>query len=293
MGNPTWFLDLDEAHSSYSFLATLALLGLVAGALARVGLLGWALRVSGAGVRGGIRLGFRLWERLFAWAPWPVFLAVALGVLGVGWAVGALVPGLRALCGLATLFMGTTACLAYMFIDLERYEVERGYKAVYRPLKGQGPAPHLARYGHQVRVPLLLAAAVAMLTGFALLNQGLYETVGKGWYQTGPEKEGPSYVDFLANALIHLLGVVDVLKLARSKHFLSVAFVDQAAWPATALLTMFKVFFTLVLLQQIFASFRQGRLLAETIADFWSPHESIHERAQTALPQFGVRAIGP
>ena len=48
------------------------------------------------------------------------------------------------------------------------------------------------------------------------------------------------------------------------------------------LLAGFKVFFTLVLLQQIFASLRQGKLLAETIADFWSPHEPIHERACSA-----------
>ena len=43
----------------------------------------------------------------------------------------------------------------------------------------------------------------------------------------------------------------------------------------------------LVLLQQIFASIRQGRLLAETIADFWSPHEPIQQRARNALPQYG------
>ena len=40
-----------------------------------------------------------------------------------------------------------------MFIDVERYEVERGYKAVHDPLKGQELAPNLARYGHQVGVP--------------------------------------------------------------------------------------------------------------------------------------------
>src|SRR5207248_1089975 len=55
----------------------------------------------------------------------------------------------------------------------------------------------------------------------------------------------------------------------------------------------FKLFFTLVLLQQIFASLRQGKLLAETITDFWSPHEPIHDRARNALPQYGALAIGP
>ena len=37
--------------------------------------------------------------------------------------------------------MGLTTCLAYMFIDLERCEVERGYKAVHNPLKGQAGEP--------------------------------------------------------------------------------------------------------------------------------------------------------
>ena len=49
---------------------------------------------------------------------------------------------------------------------------------------------------------------------------------------------------------------------------LRLAFVRQLAWPASALLALFKVFFTLVLLQQIFASLRQGKLLAEMITDF-------------------------
>ena len=45
--------------------------------------------------------------------------------------------------------------------------------------------------------------------------------------------------------------------------------------------------------QQILASLRQGKFLAETITDFWSPHESIHERARSALPQYGAVAIEP
>ena len=57
--------------------------------------------------------------------------------------------------------MGLVACLAYMFIDVERYEVARGYKALHNPLKGQRLAVELARYGHQVGVPLLAAAASA------------------------------------------------------------------------------------------------------------------------------------
>ena len=103
----------------------------------------------------------------------------------------------------------------------------------------------------------------------------------------------PVYADFLAYALTKILGIVDVLDLARSHHILGAAFVRQAAWPASTLLAGFKLFFTMVLLAQIFASLRQGKLLAETITDFWSPHEPIHERARNALPTYGTLAIGP
>ena len=152
---------------------------------------------------------------------------------------------------------------------------------------------HLARYGQQVRVPLLVAATVGMVGGFALLNQGLYETMGRDWYQVGGEHGGASYADFLAYVLINLLRIVDVLDLAQAHHFLRVPLIHPIYWPASTLLVGFKAFFTLVLLQQIFASLRQGKLLAETITDFWSPHEPIHERARNALPQYGAMAIGP
>jgi HEAT repeat protein len=290
---PSWVVDLDQIHSSYLLLATLAALGLVAGVLFHLGLIGWVLRVFGVVVGGGIRQGFLLWERLLSWASWPRFLAIVLGFLVVGWVAGGPLPGLRVICGLAPLLMGATACLAYMFIDLERYEVERGHKAVHNPLQGQELAVHLAKYGQQVRVPLLIAATVAMVGGFALLNQGLYETIGQGWFRVEGEHGGPSYADFLAYALINLLNIVDVLNLANSSHFLRATYVHQAHWPASALLAGFKAFFTLVLLQQLFASLRQGKMLAETIADLWSPHEPIHERARNALPQYGALAIAP
>ena len=202
-------------------------------------------------------------------------------------------PALRVLCGLAPLFMGIIACLAYMFIDLERNEVERGHKAIHNPLKGQVLAMNLERYGKQVRIPLLISATVALIGGFALLNQGLYETIGRDWYGVADERREPIYADFLAYALTKILGIMDVLDLFKSHHILGAAFVRQAAWPASTLLAGFKVFFTLVLLHQIFASLRQGKLLAETITDFWSPHEPIHERARNALPVYGTLAISP
>ena len=159
----------------------------------------------------------------------------------MGGVAGGPLPGLRVVCGLAPLFMGAIACLAYMFIDLERNEVERGHKAVHNPLKGQVLAMNLERYGKQVRVPLLIAATVALIGGFALLNQGLYETIGRGWYQVADERGEPIYADFLAYALTNLLGIMDVLDLAKSHHILGAAFVRQAAWPASTLLAGFKV----------------------------------------------------
>jgi HEAT repeat protein len=289
----SWFIRLDQVHSSYLVLMSLATAAVAGGVLLRLGLLGRALRGLGFVVGTSIRQGFLLWERLLSWASWLRFLVIVLAFLVAGVWAGGLVPGLRVVCGLVPLLMGITACLAYMFIDLERYEVERGHKAVHNPLKGQEPAVYLARYGQQVRVPLLLAAAVGVVGGFALLNQGLYETVGRDWFQVEGGQGGPGYVDFLAYALINLLHILDVLNLFHSNHFLQTTYVHQIRWPASLLLSGFKAFFTLVLLQQIFSSLRQGKLLAETITDLWSPHEPIHERARHALPQYGTLAIEP
>ena len=293
MDNTSWFAKLEQAQTSYLLLGTLAVTVLVAGILYQIGLIGWVLRGLGRIVRGGIRSGFLLWERLLAWASWPLFLAIVFGLLLVGGVTGGPLPALRVLFGLATLLMGAIACLAYMFIDLERNEVERGHKAVHNPLKGQVLASNLKRYGKQVRVPLLISATVALIGGFALFNQGLYETIGREWYEVADERREPIYADFLAYALTKILGIVDVLDLARSHHVLGAAFVRQATWPASTLLAGFKLFFTLVMLDQIFVCLRQGKLLAETIADFWSPHEPIHDRARAALPVYGTLAIGP
>ena len=183
-------------------------------------------------------------------------------------------PPLALACGAALLFAGVVTCLAYVYIDLERYEVARGYKAIHDPLPGQTLATDLVRHGGRVGVPLLGAAAAGAVCGFALLNQGLYETVGRDWYRLGDAGLEPDYEDFLAHALIHLLGVVDVLNLAGSRHLVRASHVQAAAWPASVLLASFKSLFTLFLLQQVFASVRQGRLLAETVADFWSPHRA-------------------
>ena len=49
---------------------------------------------------------------------------------------------------------------------------------------------NLERYGEQVRIPLLISATVALIGGFALLNQGLYETIGRDWYRIADEQKG-------------------------------------------------------------------------------------------------------
>ena len=40
-------------------------------------------------------------------------------------------------------------------------------------------------------MPLLGCATVALIGGFALLNQGLYETIGRGWYQVANARREP------------------------------------------------------------------------------------------------------
>ncbi len=291
VGPTDWLVETDRVRSSVVILVALVAVAVFGGVLFRVGVVGGVLGVVGALVRGGVRAGFRVWERLLAWASWPLFLSVQLGLLAVGVAAADASPVLAVACALGPLGMGLVACLAYMFIDVERYEVARGYKALHDPLKGQRLAVELARYGKQVGVPLLAAAAVGMVGGFALLNFGLFALLGTAWYT--PPAADATYPDFVASALVHLLSVVDLLNLANSHRLVQVAVARPAAGPAAAVLTVFKSFFTLVLLQQIFASVRKGRLLGETIADFWSPHEPIHDRARAALPQYGAVALGP
>src|SRR5581483_1993346 len=143
---------LDRLHSSALILLVFAVLGVLVFALYRVGILDTIFRALGVVVRGSVRAGFRTWQLLLSWASWQLFLALVVGLIVLGLAAA---PGVAVLCGLATLFMGVTACLAYMYIDLERYEVARGYKAVHEPRKGQALAADLIRYGDRVGVPLL------------------------------------------------------------------------------------------------------------------------------------------
>jgi HEAT repeat protein len=288
----TWFVRLDQTLSSYSILAVLLAVVLLVVVLERSGILGWALEQFGRTTRSAIHTGFWLWELCLSWAEWWTILVAAIALITVGALAASTAPPLTLLCSILTMSIGVATCLAYMCIDIERYEVERGRKAVHNPSKGQELAANVARYGHQVEITLLGVAAAAVIGGFALLNQGLYEGVGRNWYRIESDAH-PVYVDFFASALINLLSLVDVLDLADSRQLIHAAFVRKGGWQVATLLAVFRSFFTMIILQQVFASMRQGRLLSETIADFWSPHETLYDRARNALPQFGAAAIGP
>lgn len=287
-----FLVHLDQLRSSYLVVLLLVLLVSAAIILFKIGLIEWAMIALASAIRGSIHYGFQFWRRFFSWASWRSFLAMVATSLLIGWAMQHQ-SMLTIVFAMIPLFMGTTACLAYMHIDLERYAVSRGHKAVHNPLAGQELAVNLVQHGQAVGVPLLVTAAAGMIGGFALLNLGLYQSIGRDWYIVAEGQPDPTYVDFVANALIVLFKIVDVLDFAKSSHLLDVSYVHQARGPATALLTAFRMFFTLVLLQQVFASFRQGQLLSETITDLWNPNEPIHQRACHALPQYGPGAIGP
>jgi HEAT repeat protein len=274
----------------------------------QIGVLASILAFIGILARGTIQTGFLLWKHLLSWAPWPIFLLLVIGLHIIAWHDGT-EDAVRALvCGAALIFLGVITCLAYIFIDSERVEVQRGYKVLHNPVKGQGLASHLARHGQRVGIPLMVVATLATMSGFALFNQGLYDTSGREWYTLTPKKvpgspvatspapvetHPPAYLDFLAYTLIHLSHIVDLLDIANSYNYARVTYVRQARWPASTLLVLFNSFFTLVLLQQIFAAIRRFKLLGETIQDYWSPHQPIHDRAGLALATFGTNAIEP
>src|SRR5262245_55996821 len=113
MTNPAPLGEVETLPSSYIILALFAALGVAAGLLLRLGLIGRALHALGLVVRGSVRQGFLLWRLLFGWAAWRAFLGLALALLVAGWAANGRLPSFTACAGLAALVMGLTACLAY------------------------------------------------------------------------------------------------------------------------------------------------------------------------------------
>src|SRR5206468_1113808 len=86
-----------------------------------------------------------------------------------------------AILGAMLLTAGAITVLAYMFIDTERYEVSRGYKALHSPVKGQRLAEGLAQHGDHVGYALLVTAILMCVSGFSLMNLGLSQSVGQDW----------------------------------------------------------------------------------------------------------------
>lgn len=319
--------------ASQLLLVAFVTLMVVVGVLYKLGVIHQVMRLLGRTAMAAVLGGFSLWRRTLAWLPWPLLALAVVGLVSVALVDG---PGLAArelLIGLFLLVLGVVSCLAYIRIDLERYEVNRGYKALHNPVKGQKLAENLVFYGHRAGVPLLLTATVAATLGFALFNHGLYATIGGEWYRLRAEPRpvtagdvvallafnpgeplpaaipwaalannglgertitrDPTFTDFLTYTLLHLLRVADLLDIANSYNRAHVTFVHQDTWPASTLLMLFKSFFTMILLQQLFTSIRYAWALTEAIDDFWSPHEPIYQRACQTIAEHGAAALTP
>jgi HEAT repeat protein len=292
-----------QLESSWLLLGGFLAAGLLVALLYQIGILSWCIRAITQLVVGLVTAGFLAWKRLLSWLPWPLFL---IAVVGIHFAHLSPYPVVELAAGALLLFLGVITCLAYLYLDAERDAVARGYKALHNPLKGQQLATDLVRHGPRAGIPLLLVASLAVVLGFALLNEGLFCTIGRDWYRladpspaksddagpvTGPRE--PTYLDFLAYTLINLARVVDLLNIASAYNVAHVTYVHQARWPASTLLLLFRSFFTLVLVQQIVAAIRRSNLLSQCITDFWSPHAPIHERAQAGLVYHGAAAVRP
>jgi HEAT repeat protein len=280
-----------------AFLAFLLLLAI----LYATGVLGWILYGLRRLILAVVSGGFAIWRRWLGWAPWPVFLTLVVAVHAAAWSVEAR-DSVGALAGgFVILFLGVVACLAYMHIDLERYEVAHGHKVLHKPMMGQEVAVDLVGYGQRVGTPLLIVATLAVISGFAMFNQGLFQTVARHWWRSATVDNAddafdivpPTYLDFLAYSLINVFRIVDLVDLAGTYNYVHISYVRQLRWPASTLLILFKLFFVSVLLEQIYSAVRRGNMLTATIQDVWNPHTVISQRAQALLEQHGLEAVAP
>lgn len=299
--------DLSALTSSERVLVAVAILAVAAGVFYAVGLVPWLLRQVFAFLGWLVETGFWLWERVLAGIPWPLLVLLIVGVhVVLYYDTG---PVVTLLLGLGLLHVGFICCLAYIAIDQERLDVARGYKALHNPAKGQQLADRLTRYGHRAGLPLLVAATLACVSGFALFNWGLSETpLGHDWYAPGQhnryrflnadelaearaENPPPGYPEFLVFSLLNLASAFDFIDVINVSGLGRVAYVHPNKWPVSVLLLAFRLFFTMVLLQQILSFFGKVRLIQESVRDFWSPHEPIQRRAGENLSQLGGRAV--
>ena len=284
-------IDPYPGYSARLILAGIAALIAVTLVTYQSGVLGWILKIIGSILGFAVRTGFGFWRRYLSWTNSLGFMIVILGLITAGWWEADENPNLTILLGIVPMLMGMAACLAYIHLEQEHYEIERGNKALHNPLKGQEEAKDFARFGYKMDILLLVAAAIGMIGGFALFNQGLYKTIGASWYHT--ESRTETFADFLVYALLSLYRIVDLLDMANNHRLLNLAHVRAELWPAHVLVVAFRTFITLVLLEQVFAYIRKSKLLSETIADLFSPHPPIHQRARHALPHYGLVAIEP
>jgi len=301
------FFTLPSLDSSQWVLAIFAGAAILAGLLYQVGLLGLLLTGVFRLLHASYRFGFYRWKHLLAGLPWPVLVLIIVGVHALLWLDDRRHASMTLLAGALLLFIGITSCLAYLFIGQERADVARGYKVLSNPEKGQEVAENLVVYGPRAGVALLVAACLAVISGFALLNFGLYKTIGHDWYVVGAhdshlrlrqqdqvhdtEKTEAEYLDFLAYALIHLVSAVDLVDITNTYHLGHLSYVHQVRWQSSTLLVLFRAFFITVLLQQLFTAIRHLRLIQESVRDLWSPHEPIQRRAGENLTQQGVLAV--
>src|SRR5262245_10746185 len=214
---------LDIRHSATFVLAAFAAVAILVGLLYQSGLLGLILRFLYYLATACIYWGYRTWDRYLSGLQWYGLAAILVGVHLLRWPFD--FPHLvTAALGAILLTVGAITVLAYMFIDTERYEVSRGYKALHSPVKGQKLAEGLARHGDQAGYLMLVTAIICCISGFSLMNLGLSQSIGQNWYGFGthPSREQPglrdmvsrffrgdhpqtdSYSDFLAYTLVNL-----------------------------------------------------------------------------------------
>jgi hypothetical protein len=216
---PSEEITLSQAQSTYWILAAITVILSTVAILFLTGHLPTWFGLLARLLTTGIRHGFRIWERTLAWARWPVYLALVVSLLGLG--ISSLDHGrewLSLLIAVVMLTTGASACTAFMFVSLERYDVSRGYKAVHNPAKGQELARHVIRYGGRLGPLMLALFGAATIAAFTVLNQSLYSIFGESWYIIRDPEAKPGNLDFLAFSLINLLKVVDVLDLFRTSH---------------------------------------------------------------------------
>src|SRR6185369_8572865 len=106
--------------SSEALLGGFAITVILTGVLYQFGMLNAVIRGLTRLVRAIVGAAFAIWKRTLAWMPWPLLLVVVLAVEGAG----LLFQPIGALAGGGVLLVtGVSACLAYVYLDIERAAV--------------------------------------------------------------------------------------------------------------------------------------------------------------------------